>query len=104
MTPEVEEWVECIGPGWANIVRPVVERAVAKGVPIAQVKEKFGGLRIYLDVRDKELEEMISEAEFEADVTCEICGTKENVSTRGKYWVKTLCEQHHKEREERYRG
>jgi len=67
-----------------------------------QVKEKFGGLRFYIGpvIQDKadEVYDAISEAESESFKTCEYCGTKENVTTKGPGWIKTLCNDCRKER------
>jgi len=40
---------------------------------------------------EETLSEVIAWAEKEADITCEGCGTKENV-TRGGDWIKVLCD------------
>ena len=66
-------------------------------ISIAQVKEKFGQLRIYIDTEGcskecrKKLYSVISEAENKANRTCERCGSTENVETKGPGWVSTLC-------------
>lgn len=59
----------------------------------AQVKEKFGGLRIYLDSGSKMMYQAIEEAEAEALKTCETCSSQEDVKTSGHgvYWIRTLC-------------
>ena len=78
---------EC-GDGWKNIINKVIDyidelnrdEEIAKDqVVIHQVKEKFGGLRIYCNYYPKDLNEIIQKAEDESYNTCEICGTKENV-------------------------
>ena len=49
-----EDWIGCVGPGWAPYVKRVVEfveKSEGK-VIITQVKEKFGGLRIYFAVEN----------------------------------------------------
>jgi len=62
------------------------------GTPlVVQIKEKFGGLRIYTSYHVDEIEKIIEEAEKEASETCEDCGCKQDVTTEGRYWVKTLC-------------
>jgi len=60
-------------------------------IPIAsQVKEKFGGLRFYVGSATEEIFDLIIKAENKSYKTCEVCG--EPGKTRGKAWVKTLCE------------
>ena len=65
----------------------------AKKVPIAtQVKEKFGGLRFYIDGGTDEHYAYISFAESMSRRTCEICGDKGKPI--GGYWISTRCEKH----------
>lgn len=57
-----------------------------------QIKEKFGGLRFYVDGGDDYIHGMISLAESLSHRICEECGNKGKV--RGNGWVRTLCDQH----------
>jgi hypothetical protein len=72
-----------------------VEQVVA-----VQIKEKFGGLRFYYEGGDSKIEGMVRMAESWASVTCEECGAPGE--TRPGGWIKTLCDTHKKERDERY--
>lgn len=68
----------------------------------AQVKEKFGDLRFYMNTIPKEIYEeayhYISEAEEKSAKTCEVCGAPGKLgTTRG--WCSTLCDAHRLERE-----
>ena len=57
---------------------------------ITQVKEKFGGLRFYIDGGDDEIYGMIGLAESLSYRTCEFCGTTKDVGqTQG--WIITCC-------------
>ena len=57
---------------------------------VAQVKEKFGGLRFYVDCDDDYIRGMISLAEGMSYKLCSKCGEKSsNQVKRG--WVYTLC-------------
>jgi len=71
--------------------------ASADDIPRAfQVKEKFGGLRFYMDGKStKEMNEAISEAEQKADKTCERCSSGGQIVKNGRGWVKTLCSNCH---------
>ena len=62
--------------------------------PIAsQVKEKFGGLRFYLDCYDDDhIQGMIQMAESMSYHICEECGNKGKSRSNG--WVRTLCDEH----------
>src|ERR1700749_1219843 len=55
----------------------------------AQVKEKFGGLRFYMNGETDEMSRVIREAEAQSTVTCEVCGQPGRLRGRGS--VKTLC-------------
>lgn len=59
-------------------------------VRAAQVKEKFGGLRFYVDNSDEYVRGLISMAEAFSYKTCEVCG-QPGRSRRGG-WIKTLCD------------
>lgn len=78
-----------VGKGWAKLVEPVVDRAKEKGVAIYQIKEKFGGLRIYAE-DDAEIDTLIKAAAVQAVSTCERCGAVGKLRLELS-WVKTLC-------------
>lgn len=95
------------GEGWMKISRKVlaeVEKYNADHlnensfIEVTQVKEKFGELEIYThynnvpsDVVEK-FREMVGQARAEASVTCENCGTKENVGKIISKWYLTICQ------------
>jgi hypothetical protein len=65
-------------------------------VPVAsQVKEKFGGLRFYVQAATDKHYSYISFAESMSYRTCEECGAPGKTYTDG--WHTTLCETHAKE-------
>ena len=64
-----------------------------KTVPIAtQIKEKFGGLRFYVQSATDEQYNYISFAESLSYRTCEECGAVGKLYTDG--WYKSLCDSH----------
>ncbi len=67
-----------------------------KKVPVVfQVKEKFGGLRFYVDgAATVKQFEYINFAENFSYRICEECGTMKDVMTYGIGWNKTLCNTH----------
>jgi hypothetical protein len=81
-----------VGIGWKDIVQPVVDLCEQRGVKIAQIKEKFGSLRIYLDSvsHDDDINKAIEAAECKADITCEKCGDIGKLRD-DRSWLKTLC-------------
>jgi hypothetical protein len=62
-------------------------------VPVAsQVKEKFGGLRFYVQAATDKHYNFISFAESMSYRTCESCGAEGKTYTDG--WHTTLCDIH----------
>lgn len=86
-----------VGQGWMKIVEPAL-RAMKKidpNIRIDQIKEKFGGLRIYFAASDPILYDMlelvVNGAESKAWHTCEECGElAERVNDEG--WIRTICD------------
>jgi len=60
-----------------------------------QVKEKFGGLRFYVNGGNEYIDGMVSFAENLSYRICEDCGSTENV-TQSDGWIYTRCEKCHK--------
>lgn len=90
-----------IGEGWEQLVLDAHAKLVEidPDYRISQVKEKFGGLRYYVSLSNREMwkqaEQIIRAAEAESLRTCEECGTEEEVETNslgdGYHWIFTLC-------------
>ena len=76
------------GWGWEALLDKVFKEIQDTDIKIIQVKEKFGGLRIYTNT-DKFLS-VINSVEIESFKVCEICGNRKTVTTEGS-WLKTLC-------------
>jgi hypothetical protein len=87
-----EPCVEDVGPGWRDIVAPLIRKAAERGLKILQIKEKFGGLRFYYAPFDEQFNELVAVAEERCDQTCEWCGKPGTKSGFG--WIKTLCDEH----------
>ncbi len=84
---------EC-GDGWYRLLDEAF-KALAELDPlptIAQVKEKFGTLRLYISYYSDEAEAIIQQAEELSARTCEICGEPGKVVGHG--WLSTRCEVH----------
>lgn len=106
MTKKID-WSLSVGSGWKHIVDNAVSEIQTLGGEILQVKEKFGGLRIYVanenPQHEKEIDTIISEAEIKASVTCEECG-KPGTSDYNDVWLKTLCKEHADERKKKIKS
>jgi hypothetical protein len=75
-------------------VRPIIQQ-----VTVAQIKEKFGGLRFYYDGGDEYIHGLVSMAESWAGIACEECGGIGERRSGG--WIRTLCDKHEAEHQER---
>jgi len=84
--------------GWAPILETVFKKfMLLKDKPIlAQVKEKFGTLHIYLDNETDEASKIVEEAEIASEHICEICG-EPGYLRRNNGWYMVRCENHHQE-------
>ena len=101
------------GIGWYNLIYTLtncIDRRLEhlnkdggnRKVIIAQIKEKFGGLRYYTDgYIDEQMDGMIDFAESLSYTICEECGAPGKL--RGGGWMRTLCDKHEEERQSRYK-
>jgi len=93
-----------INEGWYHIVDELsakleaeIKSIKADGVPLdslpvaVQVKEKFGGLRFYMDNATESMYEAIGKAEEESFHTCEHCGAEGKLRT-DRSWILTYCD------------
>jgi hypothetical protein len=103
-----------VGSGWYPILETLcaniqshIDWRVKQGqdiaqVEVAQIKEKFGGLRFYYSGGDDEISGMVRMAEAWADIACEECGAAGKRRSGG--WIRTLCDRHEEEHQERKRN
>ena len=83
-----------VSDGWLGIIKRLIEDLIELGwnKEICQVKEKFGGLRFYINNGSEDIFRRIRLAEDASYITCEKCG--ELGQLRGDGWISTLCEEH----------
>jgi len=98
-----------VGPGWWPILETLCgqiqhhidwknkKTMIVPQVNVAQIKEKFGGLRFYYDGGDEYISGLVSMAESWAACSCETCGTPGERREGG--WIRTLCDTHETERQ-----
>lgn len=101
----------CCGEGWWPIITELCGQIqhhinwknrqldIVPQVVVGQIKEKFGGLRFYYSGGDDEISGMVRMAEAWANNTCETCGLPGKSRDGG--WIKTLCDTHEAERQQR---
>jgi hypothetical protein len=70
-----------VGPGWEKIVEKALQEIeeIDPTFRIDQIKEKFGGLRIYVTSPmglQNEIQKVIRRAESAADETCSLCSVE----------------------------
>jgi hypothetical protein len=90
--------MEC-NDGWFTIIDELTDKIAEldtkKEIKIFQIKEKFGGLRYYLDSCPEELyaqvNNLIDDAEEKSYITCETCG-KPGIK-RGGGWISIRCDE-----------
>jgi hypothetical protein len=94
--------IEC-GDGWYDILSALCweiaqhERNIAAApvedyqpVKFDQIKEKFGGLRVYYDGGDEFVRGLVCMADAMSYKICEACGEKGKPNENG--WISTLCD------------
>jgi hypothetical protein len=86
-------WFE-VDCGWLGLVKELIEELIKAGWnrQICQVKEKFGGLRFYINDAPEEVWQLIDKYERLSQGVCEKCGEPGSLNRTG--WWKTLCENH----------
>jgi len=89
-----EQAIGCVGPGWAELVGAIYDK-LPPDAYIYQIKEKFGGLRFYVD-GTTELLDFIDEMEAKSLTICEHCGKPGKPRYGG--WVLTMCDECYKSR------
>lgn len=87
---------EC-GDGWFDLLKECIENIkkvcerTGDETKVAQIKEKFGTLRFYIDAGNDEVYDAIEEAERKSMITCENCG-KPGSTRADRPWIQTLCD------------
>jgi hypothetical protein len=85
--------------GWYPLIKNLIDELIKLGwdKQVTQVKEKFGGLRFYINGGSDEIYNKISEAEKLSYETCELCGNKGELRTKIR-WFTTLCDEHYEQK------
>jgi hypothetical protein len=97
----VTNWKNDVGPGWHPLLDQL-HAELSELVPdykTAQVKEKFGKLRVYVDLPAAAREtlgdaiwQVLGKYEDMSGHTCEDCGQPGEVRT-SRHWLRTLCDE-----------
>lgn len=81
--------------GWKDLFLKALDDAMAtgwNGAGLAQFKQKFGALRIYVDDAPEAVDKIFAHAEYVSKHTCEGCGKYDPERTEvGFRFGSTLC-------------
>jgi hypothetical protein len=88
-----------VGNGWLGIIQRLFETLIRMGwnKEFINVKEKFGGMSIFLGELPENGFHFVNVAEKETFITCEVCG-EPGEQHRINGWVYTLCDKHRDEK------
>lgn len=88
---------EC-GKGWWPLIDKVAAAIDSfnvahpeSSIEVSQIKQKFGGLRIYHHNAPEDIRQLIDEAIEDSWHTCERCGATEGITTNLEGYRLTLC-------------
>jgi len=90
-------WGFACGDGWFALIdtlcAELMRHSTPNHIPVAlQVKEKFGGLRFYVNNATDVHETLINFAEAMSYRICETCGATQGAKCRTSGWHRTLCD------------
>jgi len=98
-------WGCAHGDGWYNLLDeilaelyPLLQEAEQRGEEVprgAQIKEKFGTLRVYMSKYTDAIHDILLEAEKKSATVCESCGAAGELRA-DRRWIRTLCDACHK--------
>lgn len=98
----LNDYYEC-GDGWLSLIeegKSIVEKynnehpELEFPLEFTQIKEKWGGLYMYLNQHIPEINDKIRDLLLDSYNVCEQCGTRKNVSKEWTHgWVMTLCDE-----------
>lgn len=94
---DIHSYTYAIFPiGWMSLVIELIDKCIAinPNFEIVQIKEKFGGLRFYINGRNPDIEPIIHEYEGKCYHTCIKCGKPGDIKYGSKAWISPYCEQH----------
>lgn len=92
-TKQLPALLDNIGPGWWALVMVLHQKLmdVFPSYQVSDLKEKFGGLRVYLEHYDGRLQALIDASENLSFQVCEKCGAPGALRV-DRNWFRTLCD------------
>lgn len=106
MTDQIPQHLLDVESGWHGLLQELHQRAldIDPRYRCAQVKEKFGALRVYMDPSERDfgtdayngrgraLFDAADDVETRSTVICEWCGEPGRCRSLTTRWLKTLCD------------
>ena len=86
-----------VGDGWVDILNNLLTEFIPLAPPdfkVLQIKEKFGGLRVYhnSNINYDALHIAILKAEMDSYKSCDVCGNAGTLTRDG--WWRVRCDEH----------
>lgn len=93
--PITDRYYFSVSNGWLGLIKELIEKSIELGwdKQICQVKEKFGGLRFYINSAPPEVHDVITEYENLSYEVCEECGNPGKTADINGWWS-TRCKDH----------
>ena len=91
-------WGFMCGQGWYSLIEELLDKLQAIenkqhiGLEVTEVKEKFGGLRVYVNTGNDTIWNLIDEYGRKSFHICEHCG-KPGSLIKNYGWLITLCDE-----------
>jgi hypothetical protein len=87
------------GEGWFPLIYELLDKIQAivdktpelSDIEVTEIKEKYGGLRFYINYGTDEIFDIIDEYEKKSYTICERCGKPGKLTKNNYRWYKTLC-------------
>ena len=97
-SPLLERRNFTVGNGWLGILQRLFEVLISMGwvKQFLNVKQKFGGMSIFLDNLPENGFHFVVESEKETFSVCEVCGEPGH-QHKINSWIYTLCDEHREE-------
>jgi len=94
-----------VDQGWYPLIKELIDDLIKLGwnKQVCQVKEKFGGLRFYINEGSDEIYKRITQAENDSYKICEITG-KPGELRNDIGWYTTLCDEEYEKRKNKIRN
>lgn len=86
-----------VGDGWYRLLKSLIIKIQKNDkknnhiTKVTQIKEKFGGLRFYVNGTSEANWDFIHYAENKSYTVCENCGSQSNVGILNTGWITTKC-------------